>query len=900
MRLDPNTLLEQVEADERRSRRGKLRIFFGSSAGVGKTYAMLQAAQRQLALGRDIIAGVIETHGRAETEAVRAGLPMLPRRISEHRGTVLNEFDLDAALLRRPSLILIDELAHTNVPGSRHPKRWQDVEELLAAGIDVDTTLNVQHLESLNDVVASITGIAVQETIPDTLFDEADQVVLVDTPPDELLQRLRDGKVYIAPGANDRAVDNFFRKTNLLSLRELALRRTADHVDADTDDERLRQGLPTQNMAGDRLLVCIASDRLAVRLVRTTRRLAASFKAPWTVVTVEPSRVNAGPPPNTRQLQVALQNAERNGARLVVLQGTRIGEEIMAYARTHGITKIIIGRPRQSAWSQLLQPNLVDYIIRESGEIDVYVVTGPQTGMVPQDKVAGSAGWGGNWAGNWPGNFRALANEVVFGVLSVAVVTAVGWGLRGSIAAADMIMGYLIGSLIIAATMGRWAAITYSILSVTALNFFFVEPIFTFNVYDRSYWLTFSVMLLASLLISSQAIRLRQQAAQARARERKTQNFYQLTRALAATRGQAVIAALAIKHIDGTVPGTGVVWLPDTSGSLQSIGIVKGDLQKEETAARWCYEKGQEAGLGSDTLPSAAGFYLPLKGTDRQFGVLAAYPDHADGPFSADDNDKLETFASLLASALERAVSAERAELAGLEREREHLRGLLLSSVSHDLRTPLATIAGAAEMLAARPAVAGEAQAAGLAQSISDGAARLSRIVGNLLDVTRLESGDLRLNIEDYMPAEIIGSAIEVCRPSLAGHPFTTAVSADLPLVPIDGLLIQQLLVNLLENAVRHTPPGTAIHIDAKTSESDLLISVCDKGPGIPQGEDKRIFTKFATYPRGDQPKGTGLGLAICDGIARAHGGRIWAQNQSTGGACFTVALPLLQKPPFS
>ncbi len=875
-RPDPALLLKQIADDERRDKRGKLKIFFGSSAGVGKTYAMLQAAQRQRQRGVDIVIGIVETHGRVETAALLADLQILPQVRQDYRGIQLSEFDLDAALKRKPAIILMDELAHTNAPTSRHPKRWQDIEELLDAGIDVYTTLNVQHLESLNDIVESITGIAVRETIPDLLFDNADDIVLVDTPPDELLNRLRDGKVYLVPGINERAVQNFFRKTNLLSLRELALRRTAEYVDADTDDERLREGLTTPNTVGERLLVCIGPDKLAAKLVRTARRLAMSLKAPWTAVYIEPP----GPKQNTRlrqHIQQILDSAERNGAHIINLPGGRIGDELLSYARNNGITKIIIGKPVRPRWQELLRPNLVNHIIRNSGDIDVYVITSlaAVSSSPLRHLLTPKISW----------------RDFVLAILVTGLLTGLGYSLRAYFSQTDIIMLYLTGAVVVAATLSRGAALLYSLISVSSLNFFFVQPIFSFNVYDRSYWLTFGVMLLASLVISTQAARLREQADLSRQRERKTQIFYRLTRMLTATRERRAICEMVVKHTEDALGMAAAIWLPENGTFTSYAGKLLGDNAKEEIVTKWCFDHGQEAGRGTDTLPSAHGYYVPIRSMDRQLGVLSAFPELPDSLLKTDEVDTLATFASLLASALERIGAQETAEQTRLANEQERLRNLLLSSISHDLRTPLAAIGGAAETLSLRPVIRQDAVTLSLAKSIQHETSRLSRIVSNLLDVTRYED-NLQLNLEPYFLSEIIGSAIAGNKDVLKNHALQTNIADDLPLVRMDAILITQVLSNLLENAAKHTPHDSVITIAAYKKADGILISVSDNGPGIPPGQEQAIFEKFATHYDGDQAKGIGLGLAICQAIVNAHDGRIWAENLADTGAAFHILLP--------
>ena len=878
-RLNADELLKLVEADSRARQRGRLKIFFGSSAGVGKTYAMLTEAQRRRAEGVDIVIGNIVTHGRLETVALAQNLPTIPLREEDYKGILISEFDLDAALLRQPAVILIDEFAHTNAPGSRHPKRWQDVEELLDAGIDVYTTLNVQHLESLNDIVESITGVAVREVVPDLMFDNADDVVLVDVPLDELLQRLQDGKVYIAPGANERAVQNFFKKTNLLSLRELALRRTAEYVDADTDDERRREGLQTPNAVGDRLLVCIGPDKLAAKLVRTARRLAAALKAPWTAVYVEPPHAQQ----NSRMrehVQQILASAERNGAHIVSMPSDRIGDELLVYSAPHGITKLIIGKPVRPLWQEWLRPNLVNHIIRHSGDMDVYVVTGPAGPLSPALQRKLSPKW-------------SLQKYIKAAILS-ALITAIAFFVQPLFTKIDVAMLYLMGSVLAAVLYGRGASFLYILITVASFNFFFVEPIFSFTMYEPSYWFSILVMALTSLMISFQAARLRDQAELSRKRERKTQIFYHLTRMLAATRGWQPICDLVIKHAAEAVGVKVAIWLPIKGNLSHYAGQIQGDTAKEEMAARWSFEHTQTAGMGTNTLPSAHGFYVPIVGHEGALGVLTAFVAPPENALRGSEIETLNTMASLLASALEREAAEVAAEHTRAANEQERMRNLMLSSISHDLRTPLAAIGGAAETLALRPEIAGEVSNIKLVNAIGAETSRLSRIVNNLLDVTRFEEGNFKLNLEPYFLPEIIGSALTGCRDLLAHHHIKTDVPDDLPLIPMDGVLMNQVFTNLFENVVRHTPADSKVAITARATADGILITIIDNGPGIPLGKEEQIFKKFATYSRGDQTKGSGLGLAICQAIITAHHGKIWVDNLPHGGCSFHILLPII------
>jgi two-component system sensor histidine kinase KdpD len=880
-RPDPAVLLSQIEEDEKRQKRGKLKIFFGSSAGAGKTFAMLQEAHRRVKEGLDVVVGVVETHDRHETKQLLEGLSILPLKEIDHRGVKIREFDLDGALKRKPAILLVDEFAHTNAPGCRHTKRWQDVEELLSAGIDVYTTLNVQHLESLNDVVGSITGILVREMVPDSIFDEADDIVFVDTPPDELLSRLREGKVYIAPGANERAVENFFKKTNLQSLRELALRRTADYVDADTDDQRRREGLSTPNIAGDRIMVCIGPDMFASKLVRTAKRLSSALKAPWEAVYVETPESVTQDNRLRQHIQHVMASAERNGAGIVSLQGTRIGDELINYARNRGITKLIIGKTVHPKWLELFGKRLPEYIIAHSGDIDVYVVTTPAALSVAfnrKKRLQLPKKW-------WKDYLASFA--------TVALITAATYPLQNLLSHMDTVMLYLIGVMIVSAWLGRLPSIFYAVLSVCSFNFFFIEPKFTLNVYDTSYWLTFLVMFCTSVVISTLAAKLRDQVLLSRRREHETQMFYGLTKELTATRTREDMSEALIRRLTETASVEVSIWYPDGKGFLNmAYGEVTGDHFKEETVVKWCFDNAQVAGVGTDTMPSAARYYLPIRGTNMTLGVVGIKPK--DELMLPDQTVMMETFVDLLGSALERSETAEAAEKAKMLAEKEKMRSILLSSVSHDLRSPLSVITGAADTLLQDTALSSNA----LLKSIRQEASRLTRVVSNLLDITRIEGGQLKLNMHAYYPAEIIGSSVGACAEALKNHKLVLNVQEQLPFVKMDGLLMSQVIQNLLENAAHHTPAGSEVKVEAEMHKGGLRLVVSDNGPGIPLGQEKEIFNKFATFAQGDRPKGAGLGLSICQAIVMAHLGRIYAENKKEGGSRFVVELsPTLTMP---
>ncbi len=880
-RPDPEELLARARDEEARRARGRLKVFFGAAAGVGKTYAMLEAARARRADGVDVVAGWVETHGRSETAALLDGLERLPPRLAPYRGTNLPEFDLDAALARRPTLLLVDELAHTNAPGSRHAKRWQDVKELLQAGIDVYTTVNVQHLESLNDVVAQITGVIVQETIPDSILEEADEVELVDLPSDDLLQRLREGKVYL-PEQAGRAVENFFRKGNLTALRELALRRTADRVDAQMQDYRRDHAIPQTWPVAERILVCVSPSPFSARLVRAARRMASGLRAEWMAVYVETPAALRLPQADRDRVNETLRLAEQLGAETVTLSGQRIGEELLRYARARNVSKIVVGKPGGSRWRELLSRSVVDELVRGSGDVDVYVITGererapaPSRPTVERVPAPGAYGW-------------SLA--------AVALATGVAWLMFPHFALANLIMVYLLAVVVVAIRFGRGPSILAAVLSVGAFDFFFVPPYLTFAVTDTQYLITFGVMLAVAIALGTLAVRVRQQAESARHRERRTAALYAMSRELASVPGLDALAGIARRHVGELFGGRVVVLLPDASGRLVEVGgppsySLDGN---EEAVGRWVYEHRQMAGLGTATLPGARALYLPLVASRGALGVLGFQPADPRAFTAPEPMHLLEALGDQTALALERAKLADEARQAQVQVETERLRNTLLSSVSHDLRTPLAAITGAASSLVAGGERLDAATRRELSQSIQEEGERLSRLVHNLLDMTRLEAGQVALNREWQSLEEIVGAALG----RLETRRVSARLPADLPLIPLDGMLVEQLFVNLLDNALKYTPAGSPIEIVAEAGSGVVTVEVADRGPGFAPGDDQRVFEKFYRGREKAGRSGVGLGLAICRAIVEAHGGRIWAENRPGGGAVIRFTLPVPGAPP--
>ena len=882
-RPDPDALLKRVQADEARRVEGKLKIFFGANPGVGKTYAMLEAAHQQRHDGVDIVIGIVETHGRVETQALVNGLEEVPRRAVEYRGTVLQEFDLDAALARCPAIILIDELAHSNAPGLRHAKRWQDVLELLKAGITVYTTVNVQHLESLNDVVAQITGVRVRETVPDSVLERADDVELIDLPPDDLLQRLKDGKVYV-PEQIQHAIHNFFAKGNLIALRELALRRTAEQVDQQMEVYRRDHAVVRTWPAAETIMVCVNMKSRGPRLIRAARQMAADLHAKWIAVYVQLPR-HLGLPQSERDCLVqTLRLAEQLGAETVTLSGENVAQELLNYARSRNATKIIVGKPVRSWWKEWVFGSVVSELVHQSGEIDIYVITGAAGEGQPLVRRTLRS------TGDPSGYAYALAG--------VLIATAVDWLMFPYFATANLIMMYLIAVVAVAIGWGRGPSVAASVLSVATFDFFFAPPYFSFAVSDIQYLLTFGVMLAVALVISNLAVRLQQQAELARYRERRTGVLYAMSRDLAIHRGTGMLAQLAVKHLRNAFDAQVAVFLADADKRVQ---LQRGELlffeldPKEAGVAQWVFDHNERAGLGTDTLPGASALYLPLVGSSGAIGVVAVRPQDLGLLLDPEQLHLLESLVNQVALAIERTRLSDEAQQAHVRAETERMRNAVLSSVSHDLRTPLATISGAASSLAEDELNA--AARKDLVRSICREADRLDRLLKNLLDMMRIEAGAVQLSKDWHPIDEVVGAALARLEGRLANHVVNTSFPADLPLIFVDGVLLEQVVINLVENAVKYTPPGSTIDLSASAGDHQVIVEVADRGVGIPSGEESRIFDKFY---RGKTARegGVGLGLTICRGIVEAHSGRIWAENRSGGGAIFRFTIPLPEKQP--
>jgi two-component system sensor histidine kinase KdpD len=882
-------LLQQVQQDEARARRGKLKIFFGASAGVGKTCAMLASARSAAAQGATLVVGLVETHGRAETEAMARDLPRLPLKAVPYRERMLQEFDLDAALTwaqaQPDPLVLLDELAHSNAPGSRHPKRWQDVQEMLAAGIDVWSTMNVQHLESLNDIVSGITGIRVWETVPDRLFDEADEVVVVDLPPDELLQRLKAGKVYL-PQHAERAAANFFRKGNLLALRELALRRTADRVDGEMQAYRRRSLVQTVWPNREALLACIGRGEGAEKVVRACARLAAQLGVPWHAVHVETPAVQRLPPARREQALRVLKLAQELGATVATPSAPAAAPALVRYAREHNLSRLVVGR-RRRRWPW--QASSADRIAELADDLDVVQVALP---AVARSRPAADAApaRAGAAAGELPWRGYAAA------VAACAVTALLATPLLSLLELSNIVMIFLLTVVGVGWVYGRGPAVAAAFLGVALFDFFFVPPRFTFDVSDVQYLITFAVMLVVALVIGQLTAGLKLQAAAATLREHRMRGLYDMSRDLSAALMSGQVAEIGGRFLAAEFRAKSTLLAADDNDRLAALP--GGTASVDEAVAQWAFDKGEPAGFGTDTLASSGCLMLPLKAPMRLRGVLAVEPEDR-ATLGPDQRRLLDTCASLLAISLERIHYIDVAQKSTLQIESERLRNSLLSAISHDLRTPLAALVGLADTLVMTPPLSALQREVTSAMKAS--ALRMNAMVNNLLDMARLEAGAVPMRREWQPLEEVVGSALAACAPALQGRPVHVQLADDLPLLHLDAVLFERVLANLLENAAKYTPPGSAIDLLASASSSSVTIHVDDVGPGLPPGREQLLFDKFERGDKESATPGVGLGLAIARAIVLAHQGSIRAETRrgpgGVQGARFTIELPRGEPP---
>ncbi len=877
-RPDPDELLARTQAAEQRAARGQLKIFFGASAGVGKTYAMLKAAQRLREQHVDVVVGIVETHGRSDTAEQLVRLEQLPLREVPIKGRLLREFDLDAALARRPAVLLVDELAHSNAAGSRHPKRWQDIDELLAAGIDVISTVNVQHLESLNDVVGGITGIRVHETVPDHVFDQAEEVVLVDLPTDDLLRRLKEGKVYL-PEQAERAVQNFFRKGNLMALRELALRRTADRVDDEVRSYRREQGGAEKRPSGidaDALLVCVGPHPGAEKMVRTASRRAARSGAPWHAVYVETHKLQSLPEARRRGILRTLKLAESLGATTATLSGQSAAQAAVAYAREHRLGSIVATRPPHTpSWRRLWRGSFGDQVSALAPDIELTLLA--PAGESHGTPAAPAASAGPNERPSlWPGYAWAFA--------SCAAVTAIATPLLQYFDAANIVMLFLLAVVLVAVKFGRRPALASAVLNVVAFDFFFVQPRFSFAVHDVQYLLTFAVMMVVGLVVGQLTASLRYQARVARSREERARSLFEMARELGTALVAEQVAQIGDRAIESAFRAKACVLLPDANERLVIASAGVGETPVLDLGlAQWAFDHAEAAGSGTDTLPGSSLLYVPLNAPMRTRGVIAIEAANPRLLMIPEQRQLLDTFAALVAIAIERVHFVTVAQETLVSMESERLRNSLLAALSHDLRTPLTALVGASETLSLALAREGSARA-GDARSIAEQGLRTAQLVNNLLDMARLQAGAVALRHDWQSLEELAGSAIRSIEPALVAHPVRVLLPDDLPLLYGDGVLLERLLANLFENAAKYTPAGTPITLTARHAGAQVVVEVGDEGPGFPPGDTEVLFEKFARGDKESRTPGVGLGLAICRAIVQAHGGTIGASNRAAPG----------------
>jgi len=885
-RPDPDALLAAIQAEEAgqatgQARRGRLRVYFGASAGVGKTYAMLSAARRLAQDGVDVVIGLVETHGRAETESLLDGLTILPRRRVQIRSVVVQEFDLDAAIARKPALLLVDELAHTNAPGSRHPKRWQDVEELLDAGIDVFSTLNVQHLESLNDVVAGITGIPVAETIPDGFFDRADEVVLVDLSAEELLTRLRAGKVYL-PEQAERARQNFFRKGNLIALRELALRRTAERVEEDVQAYREAKAIAPVWKTAASLMVTVGPHEGGDQVVRSGARLAQQLNAEWFAVYAETPALQRLPEVERQRVLDRLRLAESLGGRSAVVACTDAAEGLAQFARRNNVSRIVIGRREFHGL-----PNLAALSIRLARKLpdaDIFFVA--RTEASPRQQLA-------------PAPDERTAHQVdwtsyAWAAALCALLTLVLVPLRTRVDLANVVMLYLLATVTAALRLGRGPALLAAVLGVGLFDFFFVPPYNSFAVTDLKYSVTFGVMLAAGLLVGQLTAGLRYSARVSQHREERARVLFEFARELSSQLELEPIVERAQAAVAATFQSQVAVLLPDAGGRLRAPPQMPEEV--DLGAAQWSFDRAAPAGLDTDTLAGSKCLYLPLHAPMRVRGVIVLKPTSRRLLRIPEMRQQLDTFTSLIGISLERVHYVEVAREAATAIETERLRNTVLSSLSHDLRTPVAALIGLAESLVLQHPALSPAQAE-TARALAQQTRRIARMLENLLEMARLNAGATRLNLGWNALEETIGTALASLHDALARHTVQVDLPAELPLVEYDALLMERVFANLLENAAKYTPAGSRIRIEADAQPQQLVVRVCDNGPGLPPGREQVVFEPFERGSREDARPGVGLGLALARAIVQAHRGSLVAEPAPGTGACFRVTLPRREPP---
>ncbi|MCA0209644.1 MAG: sensor histidine kinase KdpD [Proteobacteria bacterium] len=870
-RPSPEAFLRQAAQEGR----GRLKVFLGAAPGVGKTWEMLTDGRQRREAGVDVVIGVVETHGRRETEALVHGHEIIARRDVDHLGHSLGEMDIDAILERRPQLVLVDELAHTNAPGSRHPKRYQDVEELLGAGIDVYSTINIQHVESLNDVVASFTRVRVRETVPDSILENA-EIEVVDIPPDELIERLRDGKVYI-PQEATRALSHFFSKSNLTALRELALRRAADAVDAQMLEHVRSHALAGSFAVGERIVVAVSELPVAAELVRAGKRLADALKAPWTAVYIETRRSRSLTDDDRKQLADTLALASRLGASTATVPAASVVEGLQAFARDARATQIVIGKSARPWWFEMRHGSVVDQLVRTIDDVAVHVLPGePDTQKARRSTIAVPGRWG-------------APSDYIWSLAMVVVMTALGRLLIEVIDLGNISLLYLVPVMFAAATFGLRAGLFAGLASSLAYNFFFLPPTGTLTVSNPENVVSILVLLGVAIVTSQFAARVRAQADLAQSSARQNAALASFSRQLTAAPDQDALMHAICAEVGRLLDVRTVILLPSADGPTLRAAVPPEDRleQIERAAAQWAMDNEQPAGRGSATLTASDWLFHPLRTTRGVLGVLGLTRDDAREPVRSDQVPLLMSLLDQASIALDRMELEEASLRARQVDERDRLRSALLSSVSHDLRTPLTTILSAAQEMRRHPSAA-------MAETIETEALRLNRFVSNLLDMVRVEAGALPMKVEATDLFDAVASAAHDTRASLAGHEVKVDISPNIPLVRVDPVLLHHCLINLLDNAGRYADSGTPIVVRARRTADAIQLSVIDQGPGIAPGNEKRVFETFTRLEGSDRAKhGTGLGLAIVKGFAEAMGLSVEAGNNADPhGACFTINIP--------
>jgi two-component system sensor histidine kinase KdpD len=886
-RPSPEALLEAARREERRS--GRVKIFVGAAPGVGKTYEMLQQARARKQDGYDVVVGVVETHGRKETQALLDGLEVIPRRRLDYKGQWLEEMDLDAIIARHPQIVLVDELAHTNAPGSRHPKRYLDIDELRNCGIDVYTTVNIQHIESLNDVVAQITHVRVRETVPDSVFDRADAIELVDLTPDDLIERLKEGKVYV-PKQAERALEHYFSPGNLTALRELALRRTAERVDEQLLTHMQAHAIPGPWAAGERILVCVSEDPRAAGLVRYAKRLADRLHAPFTALCVETRRSLQWDEEERDRVADSLRLAEALGGEAITIPGggRSIADDIVRFAQANNVTQIVIGKSARSRWFEILHGSVVHDLVRRSGNISVHVIAGDELARdpIPRKTVR---------AAEQPAPFNSRPYGVA--LLSVAAAVGVGELVQPLLGVENVDLVFLTAVVGIAVRYGLWPSLLATVTSSLCYNFFFLPPLYTFTITDPTNLAAFVFFTVVAVVVSHFAARGRSQTLAAHDRVRTVELLYAFSRKLAGVGSlddvlwaTAYQAALMLKV-------RVVLLLPEGDSIAVKAGYPPEDILDEAdvAAAKWAWQNDRVAGRGSDTLPGAKRLFLPMRTGRGAIGVLGIDSDKTGPLLTPDQRRLLDALIDQAALAIERVYLVEDVDRARRTIETDRLRSALLNSISHDLKTPLAAVLGAASTLRDLSTGLSDAEKADLLATVIDESERLNRFIANLLDMTKLESGAVVPNTALYDLGEIIGSALRRASKILALHRVELELAAGLPMLELDAVLFEQALFNLLDNAAKYSPPGTTIRIRSWRDQDAVCLQVLDEGDGIPPGDLEHIFDKFYRAEKGDRVRaGTGLGLAISRGFVEALEGQITAANRTDrSGASFAIRLPV-------